>query len=81
MIPKKLSYSIKLETESFSFSVSEKFHPLVKNFTFNLDDKNYMVHIYPGDKIVVTVVGNGSTEILSNAKLTKVNESSVDVDI
>ena len=81
MIPNKLDYSIKLDTENYSFSVSEKLHPLVKTYIFNLGDKNYMVHVYPGDKIVVAVAGNGSVEILSNAKLTKTDESSVDVDI
>lgn len=81
MIPNKLNYSIELDTENFSISVSEKLHPLVKTYIFKMDDRNYMVHVYPGDKVVVTTSKDGSTTILSNAKLTKIDEKSVAADI
>lgn len=81
MIPMKLDNSIKLNSEDFSFSVPSELHQLVKTYTFVQDEKNFMLHVYPGDKVVVTVTHNGSAEILSNAKITKIDETSVDLEL
>lgn len=81
VIPENLNHSIKLDTEEFSFSVSDKLHPLVKTYIFNLGGNNCLLHVYPGEKVVLTASGNGTSEILSNAKLTKTGENSVDADI
>lgn len=81
MLPYKLDYSLKLNSTEYSFTVSEKIHPLVQTYTFKTNNKNVMIYVYPNKKMIVAISGDEITEVFSNAKLTKTSDKSFDVDI
>lgn len=80
-MPYKLDYSLKLNSTEYSFTVSEKIHPLVQTYNFKTNNKNVMIYVYPNKKIIVAISGDEITEVFSNTKLTKTSDKSFDVDI
>lgn len=80
-MPYKLDYSLKLNSTEYSFTVSEKIHPLVQTYTFKTNNKNVMIYVYPNKKMIVAISGDEITEVFSNVKLTKTSDKSFDVDM
>lgn len=77
----KLKHSVTLNSENSAFQVPEGMQLLTENYTFSHEGRNYLVHLYPNNKMVVSIAHDGKTTIISNCELTKIDETTVDVHL
>jgi len=76
-----LKYSITLEGENVSTQVPQGMQFQSANYSFDYENENYFIHLYPDNKMVVVISGKETSTILSNVELTKVDDSTVDIKL
>lgn len=77
----ELKYSVTVKGENLATQTSSEMHNKSVHYSFNDNGKLYMIQVFPNNKILVVAKEKEKSTIYSNVELTKIDDTTVDVNL